>query len=237
MKKWFACMQGQQCPRSQGHGQEEGRRNQCPCLALTEPHLDIAQLGAHQHRHNHEPEGPKGTGAGAAALGEGCRSRAGSDGLRGTGAPCTPSGHSEGPETTDGNVNEGDSECVSEKPFPPKEGEAAAQVALGAWSDLAPAPVAAGRFPRAGFPRTSILVLSSLVGIQFLLLCAFSTPASCKVSSTATTLVSKPCGAVMVRSRLHFCSAGIPESSPHIFHNSLPLSLGVQVQVMCYLKL
>lgn len=69
MKKWFVCMQGQQCPRSQGHGQEEGRRNQCCCLALTEPHLDIAQLGALQHRHNHEPESPKGTGAGAAALG------------------------------------------------------------------------------------------------------------------------------------------------------------------------
>lgn len=76
----------------------------------------------------------------------------------------------------------------------------------------------------AGFPRASILVLCSLVGIQFLLLCAFSTPASCKVSSTATTLVPKPSGAVMVRGRLHFCRAGIPESSPHIFHNSLSLS-------------
>lgn len=91
---------------------------------------------------------PKALGLEQLPCGEGCRSRAGSDGLRGTGAPCTPSGHSEGPETTDGNVNEGDSECISEKPFPPREGEAAAQVVLGAWSDLAPAPVAAGHSPR-----------------------------------------------------------------------------------------
>lgn len=111
-----------------------------PCSAPIKPHLDLVQLGALQHRHTPHTRGPEGTGLEQLPWGGKLQEQGWLPwGQRHLGAPCSPSGHSEevtaacmwwGPETTEGNWNEGDSEWNSEIFFPPEEGEAVAHVAL-----------------------------------------------------------------------------------------------------------
>lgn len=194
MKKWFVCMQGQQYPRSHGHGQEVERRNQCPVLSThqTSPvHCPVWCPPAQAH--TIDQRALKALGLEQLPWRESCRSRAGSEGVRGT------LGHraalqvtarrplllatvcGEGPETTDRNWNEGDSEWNWGKPFPPWGGWSSSTGCPGRLCRLHPwrlsRPEQLGLtmhlpqcqqevFLGEGFPTTLVLVLCSLVGIQ-----------------------------------------------------------------------